>query len=465
MLALVLLLSLSAPLSAADSLPEFTVDTATEPLCERPYGSTEDYRAANAGGVAPDEIPRYSRWVLGHQDRLAALDDHLGRFEPGKVVGHFLDHQTQTVVVVVDSGFSDLETMATAIRKLDVPVPTIESDSDPGPEEAKLGDFFGPGGFSEEQAPRDPTPLQVEIRASCVDLAQSIALMNAIAMDNEWRPAQSHAAISWSVRIPPEMGGVVEVTLPFGATGVRRLLEERFAEHLGRIRIVEADGVLRGRMNDGSPHYGGAAIGSLSTNDLCTAGFAMDKNGGRWMVSAGHCTHLQATDFWWSGWPKFYGEEVYSYFPSYDVMLLGDDYQQYSRVIHTDPGYPTTRLVTSKADPYVGQLVCVSGQVTRAVCGIEIQSWTSGQICLVNGGINMCYSPSQAMIGTKYGIIGDVGDSGAPVYYRLSSNRARILGMEVGGQTKSEIILLKTSHIESVTGASVATTCCNNTSW
>lgn len=225
--------------------------------------------------------------------------------------------------------------------------------------------------------------------------------------------------------------------------------------------VYDGEWSPRGRHDDGSPHYGGAAIGSISSQ-YCTAGFAMTNDGvHKYMVTAGHCTEPPTT-FWYSGGSKYWGATQSNYWPGDDIRVIGSGSQQYSRVIHTGPSSPTTRLANSKANASTSYTnICNSGKATGAICGIAVQSFTGSISC---GGHS--FSSSTTSYGTRPGYtIGQAGDSGSPVYYRNGSTTARILGMHTCGRVPFEILFIKPSHLESVTGMSVSTACCNATSW
>lgn len=203
----------------------------------------------------------------------------------------------------------------------------------------------------------------------------------------------------------------------------------------------------RGRLNDGQPHFGGAGIGT-GTN-FCTSGFIVTQDGVRGAVTAGHCFKNNGTIIKSS--TLAYGTSAgIAPFPTFDMTRIAPGNQLFTNTIHTDPGQ-LTRVQVGKANPVPLQLVCVSGMVTGAKCGIEVLD----DLCFVstpNFGITFNLTR-----GVRDGVlIGQSGDSGAPVYRQSGAVGAIIVGMEVGGAVDDEICFHKVLTIESQLGVQVA---------
>lgn len=205
---------------------------------------------------------------------------------------------------------------------------------------------------------------------------------------------------------------------------------------LGDNAVVTVGGMSRaGRLDDGEPHFGGAGIqqnaGSASTN-TCTSGFTVRRNvdGGRGAMTAGHC--YGGGVYVYSG-PRYYG---YTWgkvnFPAYDILGIRSGTETYTNRIHVDPCCPSSRYVVGRDPADVGDLVCMSGMVTKAICNVQVTS-TNGYFC-------DHYGCTGGLIeGIKNNtVIVRVGDSGGPIYTRYGTNSALAVGMIVamaGGGT------------------------------
>lgn len=96
-------------------------------------------------------------------------------------------------------------------------------------------------------------------------------------------------------------------------------------------------------------------------------------------------------------------------------------------------------------------IVCVSGMVTGAKCGIEV---LDNQCSIFNPGMGTTTGLTRAV---REGVtIGQDGDSGAPVYKPSGASGAIIVGMETGGAVDDEICFHPVSVIETQLGVSVA---------
>lgn len=204
-----------------------------------------------------------------------------------------------------------------------------------------------------------------------------------------------------------------------------RRVAASLGRRLGSLGKVTVSPVRRaGRMSDGEPHYGGAAIG-LKNDRFCSAGFIVKRsNGVLGGVTAGHCfangTAVYSGDKYWGA------SGGKSNYPRFDMMWVSSSNETYDNVIHTDPCCPNTRTVTSGGDPDIGWQICASGMVTKAVCGITVQA-LNGELCDADG------CTTSLIRATKDGdVIVRGGDSGGPVYTRPTGSTAAIRGMVVG---------------------------------
>jgi hypothetical protein len=327
------------------------------------------------------------------------------------LIGVTADHYTRQLVVVVDPAA--------------VPVASLNQTLTSRLGAAGLGDV----------------PLRVQ--AGC---QSSATLLDAIGVleARSWTRSAKDAAYGFYV---DPRTSTVDVT--FGSAD--RAAADAARQQLGEaVTVSYGSPSRRDRLTDGEPHFGGAAIGFLNDR-FCSAGFVIVRNSDnvRGGVSAGHCFDngddvFSGSEFWGSA----NGE---SDFPAFDMIALNSAAETYANVIHTDPCCPNTRTVTGKADPVMNEQVCVSGFVTRAVCGITITS-LNAEFCDVDG----C-TPG-LMFGTKPGsTVGDGGDSGAPVYVRPTGTTAHVRGIEVAGTAADNFYGEHLTNVESHLGVTVAT--------
>ncbi|MGQ0845098.1 MAG: hypothetical protein ACT4QF_13295 [Sporichthyaceae bacterium] len=187
-------------------------------------------------------------------------------------------------------------------------------------------------------------------------------------------------------------------------------------------------------------HWGGARIQPTSGGEQCTAGFTVDlptAAQGQAMVTAGHCFTAAQQNI--SSGSNAYGVSITRpNFPTFDVRVINSSGQNYDDDIHTNPRSPATRDVTSgSANPELRDLVCVSGQVTLAVCGVEVENFTSSIRHTAEDGGGL----TEGLM--KYRHLGNAnvsegGDSGAPVYVEVGGGQVRIVGLNVGQETSCD---------------------------
>ncbi|MFF4187651.1 hypothetical protein ACFYZ9_31110 [Streptomyces sp. NPDC001691] len=213
---------------------------------------------------------------------------------------------------------------------------------------------------------------------------------------------------------------------------------------------ASATGAPAGRSNDPQPHRGGAAITTTVSATLfdCTAGFAVRRveDGKRAMVTAGHCSDAQRGVPVVSGQTP-YGSVARAFFDDgADTGLITATPakpQVYAPTIWTDggpAGEPVARRVLGKADaPVVGQKVCVSGQVTKLLCDVEVFSLSEGKECEDKPQPRRC-TFGLAIAVKEHTQVSQAADSGAPVFVPVDQvvdghpvHGAVIVGMLVAG--------------------------------
>lgn len=417
----------------APTPPDPSVTHSPTPLCGLSDAATGRHIPDTAG---PKEVAPAHEWLEERADAVAILAEELEAWR-WSILGSVADHDQQRMVVVVDPASNSMGELHRSLT-------------------ARLK---GTGGLRVHLVP-GCRPLQ-ELN----ELVEEIASMEWL---GEWGgPLPTDAkTVLFSVGIDAATS-TVEVGLSESIADAEDYLRERYSQ---RIQFLTYKSM--GRMNDGSPHYGGARITAEATGKDCTAGFAVDRPGGRWMVTALHCNTGNTTGKFYSG-SKYFGEAVpdpnappnSTTFSSVgDLLLIGDGVDQYSRVIHVDPCSPCTRLVNDKRSiPSFGITnYCVSGATTKAKCSLTL----IGNTLLCAGG--GCWTAWKAR---RPGVtVVDHGDSGGPVYYRNGSTTARIYGMIIGaleeeGLPGDTVLFTDVGTIEEELDVTVATTCCNGSSW
>ncbi len=240
-----------------------------------------------------------------------------------------------------------------------------------------------------------------------------------------WHPDAARSAFGFSLH-----GADSRFHVAFDARypGAAAALAARLGD---RVKVTLGAAARAGRLDDGRPHFGGAGLregsGSMYSN-WCTSGFSVRRNasdGQYGSITAGHCFNDGASIY--SG-PKYYG---YSWgkwnYPHHDVLGIRSGSETYDNVIHVDPCCPSTRTVVGRHYPRVGDYVCFSGMVTRALCSIRVQS-TGGVFCDPKG------CTGGLIEGVRNGeVFVRSGDSGGPIYVRTGSNSALAAGMIVAG--------------------------------
>jgi hypothetical protein len=203
------------------------------------------------------------------------------------------------------------------------------------------------------------------------------------------------------------------------------------------------------RRNDVAPFWGGSSI--KSGGAVCSSGFVVQKNGLRYLTTAGHCFAVGANVTTTDGnlsvgsvvqrgpflpWP----------FQSYDMELIGG--KSYgSSIFVGGTSSSTGRHVAGAADPVVGfTQYCRSGQTSGEQCGQTVTS-VNAQVCTQTG----CKSPVISYTGP----VSQPGDSGAPFYvYGGTDVHVRGLNIASGGNTS---YAEKWSRISSNLGVSIVT--------
>ncbi|NBE82515.1 S1 family peptidase [Micromonospora rubida] len=216
---------------------------------------------------------------------------------------------------------------------------------------------------------------------------------------------------------------------------------DRVALHL--VPGLTAPSAKVGRQDDTSPYYGGAYFYTAAASG-CSTAFGWTHEGVNYMLTAGHCTSLNAkayapsatlgtvsADNWnnTTGSVKVNGKSYYSG----DASTIKLTKYSAGRVYKGSTTSSTSRAVTSRMTrrSYVGDTYCVSGQVTGEMCGFRVQATY----------VTVRYSDGStlrnAMEGYRNGKCTRGGDSGAPIYNIKSNGSVTARGILSGGSTNT----------------------------
>ncbi len=352
----------------------------------------------------PDSDPK-TAWLFGPEGRVEveALSVAIG--SSGAVLGVDIDHEARSLTVVVDLGHVDGARV-----------------------EAVVAAYDG--------------PLDVDVRVS----EQTADRLEDALRHVEQRPGDAvlHSEPSASY-VDPVTETVVVITPADGA--VAQAMREEYGDD---VTIVDGrpHRLGGGRTADLSPHWGGAQIWNQQTGNPCSSGFTTyNLFGVRGSTTAAHCGAANAP--WWTAWttnPSYflgYGWGNTS-FPTQDFQWIHASGPTYTNVIYTDPGSPSSRNVTGKADPVLSSTVCASGAATRASCSPVVTS-TNASLCDDWGCTpNLAYA-----VANPWSAIATSGDSGGPVYTRSGSTNAIARGLIVGTAFGNDVFIQKRSTIES----------------
>ncbi|HEX2051919.1 MAG TPA: S1 family peptidase [Actinomycetota bacterium] len=381
----------------------------------------------HGGDASRDEAP-HERWVANDRAQRAVarisdeVDEHFpaaAKARPGEtvddgLVGIALDHHNEQVVVVVDTARVREDALQSELR-------------------AELRDAYG------GQQPA----FTVRVGPACVP-ADELAHAANVLRQRAWHPRADE--VEFSYYLDPR-------TSTFSATfdELDRDVGDALAKELGASVVVRYGGPSRlDRLNDADPHWGGAGIGPAPSANDCTSGFSVSiSTGGRGSVTAGHCYNNGQN--LWSG-TQYYGLTAgESGYPTWDMIRINPNGETFTNGIWVDPCCPSGRTVTGRGDPSVGTLLCVSGMVTRAKCGLEVTS-TSAEFCDAAG----C-TPGLIRAEKPGDVVSQPGDSGGPMYTRPTTSTATIRGMIVAHTSPSNVYAEKVSSVESHLGVTVLT--------
>ena len=224
-----------------------------------------------------------------------------------------------------------------------------------------------------------------------------------------WHPSAAAVSFGASIEASTE---TVDVTVdPADASPEILAAIRGVAPGLVNVRVASAGRATR--TEDAEYHKGGARI--TRPGATCTSGFVVRRSDG--VVGATTASHCGPAGSDWSSGPHAYGRATSrTGYPNYDVMMLING--RYAPYIYTDGPDESVnvRTVQGASNPAIGQLLCISGQTTRAHCSNRVTT-LSGSICDADG----CTTNLVQTIRAGWTVQG--GDSGGPVY-TISSTQA-----------------------------------------
>lgn len=349
--------------------------------------------------------------ALGRTFGTNTKDDTSATLRAG-LIGSVLDHRSRQMIVVVDPALVD-----------------------EGALQAQMDGAAARGGKGRGF---------VRVVAGCASAERLAGAAKTLA-DRAWHQEADTVAMGYGLDAHTS---TYQVTLDSSETDVADALKSELGD---LVTIEYGNPERRGRLDDGEPHYGGAGIrASYEPSNTCTSGFTVRlSTGARGSLTAGHCYNNGANIY--SG-PQYYGLTAgESSYPAYDMIRINPNGETFDNKIHVDPCCPSVRTVTHRSNPGLHEYICVSGRLTRAVCGIEVVN-TSYSLCDSDG------CTHDTFMARKPGaLVGQGGDSGAPSYTRPTTSTASIKGMEIGGTASDNFVGEKITHIEAHLSVTVAT--------
>lgn len=393
-----------AALLSDKETPVASVSLVSEPLCSQADSGVEANSANSLTGSADPALN--IDWMLAAEIQvLSGLMQPVLDASP-LVYGVVPDHQRKLPIVVVDRAASAIET-----QHLVSSIASAVQDNG-----------------------------SVEVRYGCHSMEYISQLLDEIPMliDEE----DFGSSLLWGYRYDK---GMIRVSIDNEANASRSAIAKRLGNDLV---FFESEGTALtagSRHSDKSPHYGGAAIGSRYYR-WCTSGFAVNygSTSKRAMVTAGHCLGtLSGTTFYSGNWT--YGTKgaymdgrsqcVAESTSCHDVGVIVSSYQKYENRIYSTWKYGSeSRRVTSARDQRWSDSLCVSGQISGEQCGLTLTASWKSNACYGRDTEHNCkvYLDDIAIAKSNSGsTVFQGGDSGAPVYSKIGSKKARIVGLGV----------------------------------
>lgn len=235
----------------------------------------------------------------------------------------------------------------------------------------------------------------------------------------------------------------------------------------GNVEVRPDLSLLSGtRLADTSPHYAGAR---LNRNEVghCTSGFTVQTATGKRTSTAAHClvNGFNVTNFA-NGANAYYGQGAQYSLNDPDIASIRDSSQTYTNAIWTGGGDSVaSRTVTGKwTQPPASY--CLSGSFTGFVCNTALEDANDDLQYAGSDGVTRHVFNLIFVRNTAGQNIARGGDSGGPALGRPTATTADARGMIVAGfrDGGTTAWLQNIGSVESYLGASIATSCCAQTS-
>lgn len=389
------------------------------PECRKENRLPERAALDSAGGPSPD-VPAFAQWSW-----TAEVDAALNR------IG---------ALIHADEALMGLQKDHVG-RRIEV---THSSDLTPAELQAKRQDVAAAARGS----------VAVILTPSCFTSSE-VRDAKALVLQGDWVTQAFGMVVSYR---PDD--GRVHVGIPASASADGERLRE-LAGDVVAIEYYEGElGRASGRTADENPRYAGAniVVGEFPYGTACTSGFNMMVNGVKYGTTAGHCAAEEGKE----GAHVYNGiGQSYGYIQNYgngfnpDFALLRAGSQGYTNKIYTDPGSPTTRTVTT-ATVNGAMNFCLSGAVTKAVCGMTTEN-LDATLCDEEWWIEDA-GCTPHLYEIKYEYPGydfmKKGDSGGPAYGRIGTSSADARGMIIGDAQIGSSIYGYLHNVGSMKGAS-----------
>jgi hypothetical protein len=385
----VLVAAVAPPVSAVEAppggceVPDVNVSRAATPTS----AGYEHQRwvADEAGQKAMSAIESSMRLQFGEQSK----ESPYGQLANG-LIGITVDDRAKQVVAVIDPALVDGAALTSRLSKV------------------------------AQNRAADAALLDVRVQAGCHSARDLMTAISTI-QQRDWHPQATKATYVGSLN---PRTSTYEYTFAENDRAVGEALQAR----LGDLVTVDFGPAGRyDRADDGQPHWGGAGIGLRGgSSNFCTSGFTVNtQSAGKAMVTAGHCFE--------NGEQVESGDEAYGMaqgktnYPAFDMMLINASNQNYDDDVYHNPIFLENSPldVRGGADAAVGTVICISGMISKAVCGNRVANFT-GEICDPPG---VCTRGLMTTTNTTTAC--RRGDSGAPMYQGVEPTTIR--GLFIGG--------------------------------
>lgn len=278
--------------------------------------------------------------------------------------------------------------------------------------------------------------------------AASVSSLDAVGDDVTHLVAKGvpNADLIWKTE-PDQLNNRLVITMTSYDDALASALASRYGPQLIEIRVEARGSASVSTRDSDNPAFWGGAYITTSTNKACTTGFAWLVGSQSAMLTAAHCISTGGRVSYPSyanagsvaanseeNWNDQNGTQYYTGQSSYrgDVALIRyGSYASAASIYSGAPHTSTNRPVSAKASRWSqnGDTACINGVVTGEWCGMvtatSVNAWY-----LVNG-INV-WARNIVQAEALGNTCPTHGDSGAPVYRKLSDGSVAAVGVLSG---------------------------------